>query len=331
MPAPTHPEVLAIGEVMALVVPAAAESVEHAREFRIDAAGAEANVASHLAALGRRAAFAGRLGDDALGRRIAAELRDRGVDTRWVELDPHAPSGLYVKDPGGAVTYYRAGSAASRTDPGFLDRMPIDEVAIVHLSGITPALSATCGAFVDAAVDRVAAGRARLAFDVNHRPALWRAAGEPDRAGERLLALARRADLVFVGLDEAQVLWGARTPADVRALLPEPDEVVVKDGEVGATALARDGSAVFVATPAVDVVEVVGAGDAFAAGYLHALLDGRAAAERLSAGHARAALTLADTADFPRRPASGASATGESAVGGSAAGGSAAGNERTPA
>ncbi|MRG61118.1 sugar kinase [Agromyces sp. CFH 90414] len=295
-----QPDVLAIGEVMALVVPVAAEPLERAQDFRVDAAGAEANVASHLAALGRPAAFAGRLGDDALGRRIAGELAERGVDTRWLVHDPAAPTGLYVKDPGAAVTYYRAGSAASRTAPPFLDALPLDDVRVVHLSGITPALSAECAAFTDAAFDRVAAASATLSFDVNHRPALWAAAGQADAAAERLLALARRADVVFVGLDEAELLWGARSAAEVRALLPEPREVVVKDGATGAASVTRDGVETFVATPAVAVVEVVGAGDAFAAGHLDALLDGHDAAGRLAAGHARAAIALAATSDFPR-------------------------------
>src|SRR6185503_2597863 len=99
---------------MALVAPAAAEPLESAADFRIDAGGAEANVASHLAALGRRAAWAGAVGDDALGRRLVRQLADRGVDTRWVTVDLGAPTGLYVKDPGRSVGYYRAGSAASR-------------------------------------------------------------------------------------------------------------------------------------------------------------------------------------------------------------------------
>ncbi|WP_350347455.1 sugar kinase [Agromyces sp. G08B096] len=295
-----QPEILAVGEAMALLAPAVAEPLATAREFRIDTAGAEANVASHAAALGRTAAFAGRLGDDALGHRIAHELDARGVDTRWIEFDPDAPTGLYLKDPGAGVRYYRAGSAASRMGPAFLDALPIETARVVHLSGITPALSPDCDAFLEAATDRVSAAGALLAFDVNHRPVLWTGSAHAESAAERLRALARRADVVFVGLDEAEALWGAQTPEAVRALLPEPRELIVKDGAVGAASVSRSGELVVVPTPSVEVVEVVGAGDAFAAGYLDALLDGRPVEARLAAGHARAATALADTADFPR-------------------------------
>ncbi len=298
MPAIPLPDVVALGETMALVTPALAEPLETARDFRVDSAGAESNVAAHLAALGRRAAWAGRLGDDALGRRVERHLRERGVDTRWVETDREAPTGVYFKDPGRGVRYYRAGSAASRMTPPFLDPLPLDTARVVHVSGITPALSASCGALVDALVDRVAASPAMLSFDVNHRSALWPAGV----AAGRLRELASRADLVFVGLDEAEALWGTATPEAVRALLPEPALLVVKDGAIGATEFrdGADSAPAHVAARSVEVVEAVGAGDAFAAGYLASLLTGGDASERLAAGHARAVTVLGDTADFPR-------------------------------
>ncbi|WP_022893993.1 sugar kinase [Agromyces subbeticus] len=307
------PEIVALGETMALVAPALAEPLEIAEHFHVDSAGAEANVAAHLAALGRRAAWAGRVGDDALGRRVVTHLRSRGVDTRWVEADPEAPTGVYFKDPGRGVLYYRAGSAASRMAPSFLDGLPLDTARVVHVSGITPALSESCDALVDALFERVAASPAMLSFDVNHRAVLWR----PGIAPGRLLDLAARADVVLVGLDEAEALWGTASPEDVRALLPEPALLVVKDGDVEAIEFRgrADGSpstlsglpltpgATRVAARSVEVVETVGAGDAFAAGYLDALLAGADPDDRLAAGHARAVTVLGDTADFPRAAA----------------------------
>ena len=102
--------------------------------------------------------------------------------------------------------------------------------------------------------------------------------------------------LVFVGLDEAALLWGTVTVDDIRALLPQPSTVIVKDGEVGATSLSATGT-VFEPSPKIDVVEVVGAGDAFAAGYLHALLAGRSERERLQRGHEAAGRALTTTDD----------------------------------
>jgi 2-dehydro-3-deoxygluconokinase len=289
-------EVLAVGETMALVAPAAAEPLESATDFRIDAGGAEANVASHLAALGRRTAWAGAVGDDALGRRLVQELAGRGVDTSGVVLDPTAPTGVYLKDPGAGVHYYRRGSAASRLGPAFVAGLELDGVRVVHLSGITPALSPSCDALVDALVDAARAAGAVVSLDVNHRPALW---PSTDAAARRLRSLAARADVVFVGRDEAEALWSAAAADDVRALLPEPAHLVVKDGAVGATEFHADGVD-HVPALAVELVEAVGAGDAFAAGWLDAWLDDAPAPERLRAGHERAVVVLADTADFPR-------------------------------
>lgn len=300
------PEVLAVGETMALVAPAIAEPLELAVDFHVDPGGAEANVASHLAALGRRAAWAGAVGDDALGRRILRQLAERGVDTRRVTIDPTAPTGVYVKDPGNGVRYYRQGSAASRLAPPFAAGLALDGVRVVHLSGITPALSPSCDGLVDALVDAARAAGAAVSFDVNHRPALW---SSTDAAAQRLRQLAARADIVFVGRDEAQALWGTAGPDDVRSLLPEPAHVVVKDAAVGATELGS-GVAEHVPALAAEVVEAVGAGDAFAAGWLDAWLGEAPAEARLRAGHERAVLVLADTADFPRSHRDDATARG---------------------
>ena len=115
------------------------------------------------------------------------------------------------------------------------------------------------------------------------------------------MPLARRADLVFVGLDEAECLWHTATADDVRALLPEPTTLVIKDGDVGATEYRRAAGAddrTFAPAIPTEVVEAVGAGDAFAAGYLAALLQGADATARLLGGHHRAHLVLQSTSDF---------------------------------
>jgi 2-dehydro-3-deoxygluconokinase len=132
-----------------------------------------------------------------------------------------------------------------------------------------------------------------VSFDVNDRRALW----DAGTAARVLAVLARKADLVFVGRDEAELLWATARAAELRNLFPDVPELVVKDGDVGATVFA-DGIEIFEPSFVVDVVDVVGAGDAFAGGYLAALLGEAAHDERLIAGHRRAALTLQTTGDF---------------------------------
>jgi len=287
------PDVITIGETMVLVTPVEAEPLETASAFRLEAGGAESNVASHLCDLGIPTAWVSQLGDDALGRRVERLLGERQVDTRWVRLVASAPTGAYFKDPGSSVQYFRAGSAASLMNAATIDKVPLESSHLVHLSGITAALSASCAAMVEAVIARVAAAPTLLSFDVNYRSALWTVAD----AAPSLAHLAGGADIVFVGLDEARTLWDTRTPDEVRAMFPRAPYLIVKDGDVGATEYSSDGTTFVPATPTA-VVEVVGAGDAFAAGYLNALLRGRASAERLRAGHERAVLVLQSTSDF---------------------------------
>ena len=132
-----------------------------------------------------------------------------------------------------------------------------------------------------------------VSFDVNHRSRLWPA----EQAAPVLRDLANRCDLVFVGQDEAETLWGTTDPLAVRRLLPDPETLVVKDGAVGATAMCRDAEPVFVPAPRVAVVEPVGAGDAFAAGYLAGLLRDLDPVRRLRLGHLVAAQALTSSGD----------------------------------
>jgi 2-dehydro-3-deoxygluconokinase len=283
---------LAIGETMAMVTPTAAAPVMEADAFLMDAGGAESNVASHVAALGHRAVWFSRLGADALGRRVARQLAARGVDVSRVVFDDEHPTGLYVKDPGNGVLYYRRGSAAAQLADADAAAVSFEGVHLLHVSGITAAISASASSFLTRVIARARERGVPVSFDVNHRAPLWDAA----TAAPVLLDLARAADIVFVGRDEAETLWGTATAADVRALLPDAPELVVKDGDVGATAFVG-GDAVFEPALVVDVVEAVGAGDAFAGGYLAGHLSGDPISDRLRAGHLRAARTLQTTTD----------------------------------
>ncbi|WP_036303652.1 MULTISPECIES: sugar kinase [unclassified Microbacterium] len=293
------PEIVCVGETMALITPtdAALATAGHAT---IGIAGAESNVSAGVAATGHRVAWASRLGADPLGDRIASELERRGVEL-WVERDGTTPTGVMFKDPGvesSSVYYYRRGSAASRMQAGFLTPERLDGVRIVHTTGITPALSASCREMVDRLFADARTAGALVSFDVNDRRPLW----SREDAAETLARLADAADITFVGRDEAERIWGTATAAEIRAFLPNCALLVVKDGDIGATAYDGDAEPVFVPAPVVDVVEPVGAGDAFASGFLAATLDGADLAARLSAGHAAAERVLLIAADLPALP-----------------------------
>lgn len=291
---PSGPVLVTIGETMVMVTPSEPQPLAEAEELSLRIAGAESNVASWLAGLGYHVRWHGYVGDDPLGQRVLRELRQKGVDVSTAQVDPTARTGVYFKDPcpdDRQVLYYRDRSAASRMGPGSVDPTVLGRARILHLSGITAALSSSCRTLVDALIRESPRGTL-VSFDVNHRPALWPA----DDAAVVLADLADASDVVFVGLDEAQELWGCATPAEVRERLPSPSEVVVKDGAVGAHVLGQ-GSSTCVPALKVDVVEPIGAGDAFAAGYLAGVIDGLDGRARLRFGHLLAASVLRVTHD----------------------------------
>ena len=294
---PPPPDVLCIGETMALLVPSAGNTLTDGRSFVLSLAGAESNVAMHLAGLGVRAAWVSALGADPLGERVRAAVTSAGVDTRWVTLRPDSPTGLMLKDPapyGSSVWYYRTGSAASQLGPADADGWPLGACALVHLTGITPALSPGCHALVERLLDSRGARPYRVSFDVNYRSRLW-----PDAdAADRIRRLADRADIVLVGLDEAHALWGCQNAQDVAEVLPSAHLLVVKDGPNEAVEFSRAPESV-VRVPAhrVDVVDPVGAGDAFAGGYLAGLLGGLESTARLRLAHDLAAWTMGSHED----------------------------------
>jgi 2-dehydro-3-deoxygluconokinase len=291
---------MCVGESMVSVAPEDGLPLGPESRCALHPAGAESNVAVHLARLGRRVGWASRLGADPLGDLVLGPIADAGVDVSAVERVPGRATGVFFKDPGPLGTgihYYRRDSAASTMGPDFLASLPLTSARAVHLTGITPALSPSCRQLMEALLVRRVAGRARLSFDVNHRPALW--GGD---APDELLRFARLADIVFVGLDEAATLWGTESATQVRALVGDGPTLVVKDSDREAVSFSPDGET-HVPARAVEVLEPVGAGDAFAAGWLAGMLAGLDDTHRIRLGHLMAASALGSAGDHGEAPA----------------------------
>ncbi|MDT0493772.1 sugar kinase [Streptomyces sp. NPDC012600] len=339
--ATTTTDVVCLGESMVTFLPSQPGRLADVPSFGRGIGGAESNVACALAAAGHRVAWVGRVGADGFGDHLVETISGYGVDTSAVRRDPARPTGIYFRtaaDRGTGtheVAYYRAGSAASAMSP---ENMPYEHLLagrVLHLSGITAALSADCLALLrDLTAPRAA--RPLVSFDVNHRPHLWR-----DGDASVLLELARRCDLVFVGEDEAEEAWGIVGAEAVREALPEPSVVVVKRGSAGATVFSSGrhpgphsanaegadtaptaptapfgpaapaspavpfGPDTVTDVPAlrVDVVAAVGAGDAFAAGFLSATLRDLPVRDRVRHGHLMAAAALTAPGDLADPPA----------------------------
>lgn len=294
-------DVFCAGETMVMVTPADGSGLRPGTACLLHAGGAESNVAGHLAKLGHRVAWAGALGADPLGDLIVDELVRSGVDTSDVVRDPDHRTGVYFKDSspeGTTVYYYRDDSAAAAMSASTTQAWPGRRPRIVHVSGITAALSQGCLELLHRIVDDRVFGEALVSFDVNFRPSLW-----PDlqRAADRLRMLASRSDIVFVGRDEAERLWQTRSAEDVRALLPDVPHLIVKDGGHAATGFHGQ-HATTCRAPHVEVVEPVGAGDAFAAGWLAGMLRELDPVRRLRLGHLIASRVLSSPSDAATLP-----------------------------
>ncbi|TDD60215.1 sugar kinase [Kribbella antibiotica] len=291
-------QVVCIGEAM-IMLAGAAGPLEDVATFRRSVGGAECNVAGGLAGLGVPTSWVSRLGDDGFGRQVLRDLRGRGVEVGGVEIDPQRPTALYVKesiDGRSRMHYYRAGSAASAMSPAFLQRPEVSErlhgAKIVHTTGITAALSDDTARMLDEL-----RGDFVLSVDLNWRPVLWR-----DKDPEPLWRLLRAADVVLIGADEALVFAGTDDPAELHERLDKKCTLVVKNDSHTAVALEPDGRRTAVPALTVQVVEPVGAGDAFAAGFLAGTLEGLPMKQRLRLGHLNAAAVLAVPEDHAAPP-----------------------------
>lgn len=264
-------------------------------------AGAEANVAIGVARLGHASRWVGRISDDALGDWVLATLADEGVDTSFVARD-HRPAGIMVlespADHARRATYARrcsAGAALSAADA--LAALP--GCRRVHVTGVTLALSYDArGACVAVARAASEAGLP-VSLDVNHRPALW----SDDDAKEALADVLPFVTTLLASEDELGLVAAGPEPEAVSRLLAGGvREVVVKRGPRGASVWDADGAATHLSAPHVEVVDVIGAGDALCAGFLSGLLEGQSPGAALWRGVDVAAACVASPGDWEGLP-----------------------------
>ena len=294
-------DVTTLGEAMLRLSVPIGHHLETMTGLETHLGGAESNVCAALAALGRRCAWVSRLPDTALGRYVLRTLRAAGVDTSGVRLARDARLGIYYVEfaaPPRAteVVYDRSGAAASELTPEAVAWELLLDTRVLHLTGITPALSSGCFELVLAAAQRAKAGGVSVSFDVNYRSKLW----SPEAARGHLSAILPYVDLLFCGQEDARTVFGLEGTAEdvLRALhtLTPAEQVVLTRSHEGATTLLG-GELTHVPAGEVTVVDRLGAGDAFAAGVLDGYLDGDIHTG-LRKGVALSALVLAQHGDM---------------------------------
>lgn len=269
------PDVVTIGETMLRMTAPAGIALETASQLSLHVGGAESNVAIALSRLRISTGWISRLTDNPLGRRICNEVRAQGVDVSPVLWTRGDRVGTYFVELGRAprpnrVLYDRSGSAMASINPDEVDWAYVRAAKVVHLTGITPSLSAACRELVVRAIREAKSAKVAVSFDINYRARLWTAAA----AASTLEPLLSQVTVLISTAEDAQVLFGiggsAQAVAEaLRARFP-CEVVAVTDGAQFAAASAgrtfeRGGFKV-------DVVDRIGAGDAFAAGFLHGYL-----------------------------------------------------------
>ncbi len=301
-------DVVTIGEPIVALIGLDDAPLTEVRSLSMHETGSELNVAVGLSRLGNRVAYVGVVGRDALGERLLRRMRGEGIDVNGVRIDARGTA-LLLRDLHGGMTsqvvYRRHGSAGASLSEADVAQVADRIVAArwLHVTGITPALGAAPAAALERAVAIANEAGVPVSIDINFRATLltWdeaRAALEPLIAGSRVVFASRHEVLALSGSDDLAAAVSALVDRGV-------EDVVITDGSAGVTGWFASTAHVPIMLPAQSVavpVDVVGAGDAFVAGYLDRQLRGRPPLERLRGGIAAGAAVVSVRGDFEGFP-----------------------------
>ncbi|HEY3177946.1 MAG TPA: sugar kinase [Casimicrobiaceae bacterium] len=265
--------------------------------------GDTSNMAIAAARLGARAGYITRVGDDAFGRMFVALWEREHVDTRGVMIDRSAPTGVYFVthgERGHSFSYLRAGSAASRLTPAELPLDVIRNARVLHVSGITQAISAPACDATFAAFDTARAAGVKVSYDTNLRLSLWPIA----RARATIIASLAYCDWCLPSLDDARAIFGSHDSDAIIAKCHEAGApvVVLKCGSQGCVVSNRERRET-IAGHAVADVDATGAGDCFDGAFAARIVAGDdpfAAARYANAAAALATTGFGAVAPLPR-------------------------------
>ncbi|GIQ69170.1 sugar kinase [Xylanibacillus composti] len=295
-------DVVTFGESMGLLMPLRAVALEQTELLVKGFGGAESNVAIGLARMGSKVGWFGRMGNDPFGRTILKTLRSEGVDVSAAALTDEGPTGVMFRDKVAGkinVYYNRKQTAASVMKPEHLDEAYIASAKVLHITGITAALSESCRETLREAIRLAKKNGVKVSFDPNLRLKLWTI----EQAREFVLPVAAEVDYFLPGLDELRLLYNTE---DERAIFNKLHEMkttsIVKGGE-GATYVVQNGQATPVRYELVEnVVDTVGAGDAFCAGFLAGITRGMSDEEAVRQGNLLGSMIIQIEGDWEGMP-----------------------------
>lgn len=261
---------------MTVMIPQSKQYLRYVDRFSKGIAGAESNVAIGVSKLGHSSRYLSKVGNDEFGEYIIRELKSEGVDTGYIQKLNDHPTGLMVKQfdaaGGSSVFYYRKHSAASTLSPTDITREIVADASIVHITGVTSALGKNCAAANERLAELAGECDCLISFDPNIRLKLW----SREEARRTLYPLLKKCDLVLLGVEEADILLGIRTPEKIIERLRGlgVKKMAIKLGANGAI-VAEEKEIYRIPAYPVKVVDEIGAGDAFASGFLSGVLEGK--------------------------------------------------------
>jgi len=288
------PDLVTFGETCVVLVSKSAGPLRYSSEFERRIGGAESTVAVGVARLGYSAGWISRLGDDEFGAYIAGQMRSENVDIENVKYSDNAQTGVFFRENRAngrsSVFYYRKDSAFSDFSPEDINEAYIASARILHLTGITPALSPSCRAAVEHAIDIAKANNVTVVFDPNYRSKIW----EPSEARNCLEHLMQRADHVLAGHEDLAKLAGLNTDKECTKYLHDlgVSSVILKLGREGALLSTNDDVERIGGYLLENPVDRFGVGDSFAAGFNVGLLEGRSTRESIILGNAVAGWSI---------------------------------------
>ncbi len=279
-------DVATLGETMLRLAPPNFQRFEQTRTFDVTAGGSESSTAVGIARMGLKTAWISKLPENPLGRFVANKIREHGVDTSHVVWTDSGRVGVYFLEFGSAprasqVIYDRKGSAISTLTVDEIDWKPIFEgTRLFHTSGITPALSKSCAKATAKAVSEARAAGCMVSFDMNYRTKLW----SPEEAKACLSELLKSVNILITTRQDTARVFGLEGSHEelaeqlkdmfnfdvVAITLRNP--ITVQTGTWTSMALADKIYKGKVYD--LEIIDRVGSGDSFTAGFLYGYLTG---------------------------------------------------------
>ncbi|AKI97761.1 sugar kinase [Kosmotoga pacifica] len=302
-------KVIGMGEIMIQMNPVEKGALKYQTLFERHVAGSEANIIIQMQKLGIQTSFITSVGEDQFGEVVISTLRSEGTDTSGVKVDPEHPTGVYFVQRSypipkkTKVFYYRKGSAASFLSQEDIDESIFEDVDLFLVSGITPALSEKCRNAALKALEICERKRIKVAFDTNIRVNLLQ---NRQKALDTLLPFIQRAQILFTGIGDLYFLFEsdlASSIENIKKIAERAELLVIKKGEEGAMCLdLNSGKSFEHSSYPVEVIDELGAGDAFDGAFLAAYLENYSVKECLKFACAAGAITVSLKGDIEPLP-----------------------------